>query len=329
MSKSLASFFAKSSRATTRPAMQATLLGTGSALPTRTISNDYFVDELKLDTTAEWIVNRTGIEQRRYAEPNQDVVEFAADAGLTALEASGLTPDELDLIIVATSSHRYAMPSCACLVQRELQAYGAVAFDVNNACAGFAYAFDIAVRYLQTGLVNALVIGADLGSRLIDPQDRGTAIFFGDGAGAAVISSSGSGQVLASRLFARGDDVPLNVPIGGYMTMDGRAIWEFVQDVLPKTIRMLCADAEVSPAEISLLVPHQANSKMIAAATADLGIPLESIAFNLDRYGNTLAASIPIALDEAWRQGRVKSGELVLLIGFGAGLAWGGSLLRI
>lgn len=309
--------------------MHASILGTGAALPDRVIDNNYFVDELGLDTTADWIVKHTGIQERRYAARGEDVIDLAANAGLAALEASGLTPDQLDMIVVATSTPAYAMPSTACLVQQALSADNALAFDVTNACAGFAYAFDIAVRYLQTGPQNALVIGADLGSRLVDPKDRGTAIFFGDGAGAAVISSTGSGRVLASRLFSRGTSVPLNVPVGGTMTMDGRAIWEFVNRILPETIRLLCAEAGVLPSDISLLVPHQANSKMIAAATADLGIPLDRIVFNLHRYGNTLAASIPIALNEALRTGRAKPGDLVLLTGFGAGLAWGGSLLQL
>jgi len=309
--------------------MHATLLGTGSALPSRVIDNRYFVDELQLDTTPDWIVTKTGIEERRYAEPGQDVIGLAADAGLSALEASGLTPDQVDLIIVATSSSPYAMPSTACLVQEALDATNALAFDLNNACAGFAYALDAGIRYLQTGPQNALVIGADLGSRLVDPQDRGTVIFFGDGAGAAVLSADGEGRVLASRLYSRGTNVPLHVPTGGTMTMDGRAIWQFVNEILPTTIRQLCDDAGVRPSDISLLVPHQANSKMIVAATESLGIPIERIALNLHRYGNTLAGSIPIALDEAVRAGRVQSGDLVLTIGFGAGLAWGGSLLQI
>jgi 3-oxoacyl-[acyl-carrier-protein] synthase III len=309
--------------------MQASLLGTGSALPEKVIDNNYFVDELKLDTTADWIVNHTGISERRYVSPSQDVVSLASDAGLAALQAAEMTPDQVDVIIVATSSSKFSMPSTACLVQEALHATNAVAFDINNACAGFAYAFDIAVRYLQTGPQNALVIGADLGSQLANPQDRGTAIFFGDGAGAAVVSATGSGQVLASRLFAQGNKVPLNAPIGGYMEMDGRAIWKFVNRVLPETIRLLCSDANVEPSDISLLVPHQANSKMITAATADLGLPADRIVFNLDRFGNTLAASIPIALDEAMRTGRIHTGDLVILTGFGAGLAWGGSLLQI
>ncbi|MHC4879588.1 MAG: 3-oxoacyl-ACP synthase III family protein [Planctomycetota bacterium] len=312
-----------------RRSMHATLLGTGSALPHRVIDNRYFVEELQLDTTPEWIVRKTGIEHRRYVEPDQDVLDLATDAGLAALEASGLTPDQLDLIVVATSSSPYAMPSTACLVQEALTATNAAAFDLNNACGGFAYAFDVAVRYLHPGPQNALIIGADLGSRQIDPQDRGTAIFFGDGAGATVLSSEGSGRVLGSRLYARGTDVPLRVPTGGTMTMDGRAIWSFVNDILPTTIQQLCDDAEVSPSDISLLVPHQANSKMIAAATESLGIPLDRIALNVHRIGNTLAASIPIALDEAVRTGRAQTGDLVLLVGFGAGLAWGGSLLQL
>ncbi|MDA1017895.1 MAG: 3-oxoacyl-ACP synthase, partial [Planctomycetota bacterium] len=204
-----------------------------------------------------------------------------------------------------------------------------MAFDIVNACAGFVYAFDVAVRCLQTNTDTAVVVGVDIGSRLVDPTDRTTSVFFGDGAGAVVLSSEGSGRVLASRLHSRGNIESLNVPVGGTMTMDGKAIWDFATHVLPQTVRSLCGKARVRIEDIKLLVPHQANTNIIRCAAAELGIPMERVAVNIDRYGNTLAGSIPLALDEALRSGRASRGDYVMLVGFGAGLAWGGSLIQL
>ena len=308
---------------------RATILGTGVCVPQRVIENEFFNRELGVDTTPEWIESRIGIVERRWAV-QESTTDLAVGAARTALDRARLKAKDLDVIIVATSTPDFTMPSTACLVQGHLGAEQALAFDLVNACAGFVYAFDAATRYLQSGdLGNALVIGVDRGSRLVDPRDRSTSVFFGDGAGAAVITSDGAGRVLASKSHSRGVIEPLFVPVGGTMTMDGKAIWNFATDVLPSTVRQLCRLAGVSVDELKLLVPHQANRNILAAAAAELGLPLDRVAINIDRYGNTLAASIPIALDEALAAGRIEEGDKVALVGFGAGLAWGGLLLQL
>ncbi len=312
-----------------RRVRRATILGTGACLPERVVDNDYFSRELGLDTTAEWIESRIGIRERRWAvwESSTDLAVGAASA---ALGQSRLRAKEIDLIVVATSTPDFTMPSTACLVQGRIGATRALAFDLVNACAGFVYAFEAAARHLQSGdYRNALVIGVDRGSRLVNPRDRGTSVFFGDGAGAAVISARGSGRVLSSKLRSRGAIEPLFVPVGGAMTMDGKAIWDFATKALPATVRGLCKRAGTEIEDLALVVPHQANRNILAAAAQALGIPLERVAINIDRYGNTLAASIPIALGEALAAGRAGQGDQVALVGFGAGLAWGGILLQL
>jgi 3-oxoacyl-[acyl-carrier-protein] synthase-3 len=312
-----------------RRLLRVSLLGHGAALPEQTISNDHFVDALKLDTTAHWIRHRTGIEQRRHAHADQKTSDFAVAAARQALLRSGVTAEEIDLIVVATSTPDYTMPSTACLVQKQLGATNATSLDVVNACAGFVYAFEVATRFLNTGVERALVIGADLGSRLVSFEDRHTCIFFGDGAGAVVLGAGGAGRVLATYLRSDGDATPLNVPVGQPMHMDGRAVWNFATRVLPETVRELCRQANLPVDSIKLLVPHQANTNILAAAATELGLPLARVAINIDRYGNTLAASIPIALDEALSQGLAHPGDVVALVGFGAGLAWGGVLWQL
>lgn len=312
-----------------RPGWSASLLGIGSCAPRQVVTNDYFVEELRLDTTAKWIQDRTGIVERRHASDALTTSQLATEAAQVAISRAGLAADQIDLVIVATSSPDYTMPSTASLVQQQLGASRAMAFDVASACAGFVTASDIAARYLQTGARNAVVIGADIGSRLVSFEDRGTCIFFGDGAGAVVMGASGAGRILASRLFSAGDATPLSVPVGGAMHMDGRAIWNFATRVLPETVRDLCREAGIAVSDIKLLVPHQANRNILEASANELGLPLDRVAINLQRYGNTLAASIPLALDEALDQGRAQAGDVVCLVGFGAGLAWGGMLWQL
>lgn len=312
-----------------RAASKASVLGVGSYVPDNIVRNNFFVDELKLDTTAAWIEERTGILERRHAPPGVNASDLAVSAAQAALARAKLDPAQLDLIVVATSTPDFTMPSTACLVQTRLGATRAMAFDISSACAGFVYASDIGLRYLQSGSENALIIGADLGSRLVSQQDRGTCIFFGDGAGAVVLGASGPGRVLASRMYSAGDVAPLSVPVGGTMTMDGRAIWNFATRIIPETIRALCRDAQISVNDIKLLVPHQANRNILACAAEQLGLPFDRVALNIERYGNTLAASVPMALDEALQAGKAQQGDVVALIGFGAGLAWGGILLEL
>ncbi|HEV7279030.1 MAG TPA: beta-ketoacyl-ACP synthase III [Pirellulaceae bacterium] len=308
---------------------KATISGFGACVPTRVVENAYFSQELGLDTTAEWIESRVGIRERRWAV-EESTTDLAVGAAENALECAGLDAHEIDLVVVATSSPDYTMPSTACLVLGRLGAEGAFGLDVVNACSGFVYALDLASRYLQDGsLENALVIGVDRGSRLIDPADRSAAVFFGDGAGAVVVSSRGSGRVLASAMHSRGTSEPLYAPVGGAMQMDGKAIWNFATEILPATMRELCDQAHLSLQDVDLLVPHQANRNILAASAEQLGFPLDRVVMNIDRYGNTLAGSIPIALDEALATGRAKPGDKVAIIGFGAGLAWGGMLLEL
>lgn len=309
--------------------MTATILGTGSFAPERVVDNFSLVESRQLETTPDWIASKTGILERRFADDGVKASDLATEAALRALEAAKIAPDDVDLFIVATSTPDYTMPATACLVQGNLGAEGGMAFDVSNACAGFVTAMDIAARMLQTNTETAVVIGVDIGSRLVDPQDRTTSVFFGDGAGAVVLSSEGSGRVLASRVQSRGDSESLNVPVGGTMTMNGKAIWNFATRVLPETVRYLSEKARVPVDEIKLLVPHQANENIIRCGAAEVGISMDRVALNIDRYGNTIGASIPIALDEALRQGRARPGDHVMLVGFGAGLSWGGNLLQL
>ena len=308
---------------------RATILGTGICVPKNAVPNERFSRDLGLDTTPEWIERRIGITERRWSE-DESTCDLAEGAARAALDRAGLRPRDVDLLVVATSTPDYTMPTTACLVQERIGARRAIAFDVVNACAGFVFAFDAATRYLQSRDVrNALVIGVDRGSRLVDLRDRSTSVFFGDGAGAAIVGSDGAGRVLASRLRSRGTAEPLSVPVGGTMAMDGRAIWDFATDVLPSTVRQLCRTARVGVEQIDLLVPHQANRNILVASAAELGMPQDRVAINIDRYGNTLAASIPIALHEALSAGRADEGDKVALVGFGAGLAWGGVLLQL
>ena len=309
--------------------MTASILGTGAFAPGNVVDNVSLVAANGIDSTPDWIASKTGILERRFAAPETTASDLATEAALRALEQAGMPPCDVDLFIVATSTPDFTMPSTACLVQEKLGTEGAMAFDITNACAGFVTALDIAARCLQTNTETAVVVGVDIGSRLVDPGDRTTSVFFGDGAGAVVLSSEGSGQVLASRLQSRGDTESLNVPVGGTMTMNGKAIWNFATDVFPDTVRYLCGKANVPVDQIKLLVPHQANENIIRCGAVELGIPMERVAVNIDRYGNTLAASIPIALDEALADGRASRGDYVMLVGFGAGLSWGGNLLRL
>ena len=287
------------------------------------------MSELGLETTAQWIESKTGIRERRFADPDLPLHRLAADAGRQALERAGADPAELRLIVVATSSPDNRMPSTAALVQAELCARRAAAFDLNAACSGFVYAFDVAARCLQSLGGQALIIGADRGSSLVNRMDRTTSVFFGDAAGAVLLDAEGPGEVLASALASQGTAAPLVVPAHGSMQMDGNAIWNFATHIIPETIWSLCRTAGLTPDELDLIVPHQANVNILRAAADALEIPFDRWMVNLHRYGNTVAASVPVALDEALQSGRAQRGDHVLLVGFGAGLCWGGQIVRL
>ncbi len=300
------------------------------SVPDKVVTNQFFVEQCGLDTSDEWIRKRIGIIERRFAEPHETASQFASDAAREALRSARCFARDVDLILVATSTPDYAMPSTACLVQQEIGAENACAFDINSACAGFAIAVDIAIRYLQAGMQNVLVIGVDLGSRIVDMQDRNTCLFFGDGAGAFLLSANGSGEILATQTASAGNAAPLQVPTGKKMSMDGRAIWDFAVDIIPETILELCAAADLSVDQLDLVVPHQANKNILRQAADTLGLPIEKFAINIQNYGNTMAASIPIALHEAFENGYgVPTGTKMAIVGFGAGLTWGGALFHV
>ncbi len=300
------------------------------SVPEKVVSNNYFVAECGLETSDEWIQQRIGISERRFADPEETATQFATDAAREALQSACCSARDVDLILVATSTPDYAMPSTACLVQQELGADNACAFDINSACAGFAIAVDIGIRYLQAGMKNILVVGVDLGSRIVDMQDRNTCVFFGDGAGAILLSSQGPGEILASQTASAGNAAPLQVPAGKKMSMDGKAIWNFAVDIIPQTILELCAAAHLSVNQLDLIVPHQANHNILRQAADQLGLPVEKFVINIQNYGNTMAASIPIALHEAFRnEDGIPAGTRLAIVGFGAGLTWGGSLFQV
>ncbi len=309
-------------------ALTCSLLGTGAAFGSRVIPNRYFVDTLQLDTTEEWIEQKTGILERRHVN-TETLTDLCIEAAQESLAQSKLDPASIDLIIVATSTSDYCMPSTACMVQRALGATHAVAFDLNAACAGFVHALEAASRWIAPSTQNALIIGADCGSQLTDQNDRLTAVFFGDAAGAAVLSSNGSGRILSSYLRSSGNDEALIAKSGEKLSMNGRQVWEFATRVLPETVRQLADRAKVSVDDIELIIPHQANLNILQTAAEELQISMDRVMVNLDRFGNTIAASIPVALDEALRDGRIHRGDLIALVGYGAGLTWGGQLWQI
>jgi 3-oxoacyl-(acyl-carrier-protein) synthase III len=320
------------------------ILGTGSYLPEHEVGNDDVGRPAGVDH--EWILGKTGIRTRRWAAPTEATSDLAAAAGRRALDQAGLTATDIDLIVVATSTPDHPQPPTATLVQAKLGATGATAFDLNAVCSGFVFALGTAERFLagREGS-RALVIGADVYSRILNPADRRTTILFGDGAGAVVAGAvpHGSG-VLAHRLISNGDHADLiGVPGGGsrspltvdainagdqFFTMKGRAVRDYVASHVPGLVRQFLKDSGVDPAQVRHVVPHQANGRMLDDLAADLGLPMATVHRTVDRFGNTGAASVPITLDVAVRSGQVTRGELVLLVAFGGGMAVGMSLVR-
>ncbi len=323
--------------------LEVVLTGTGNALPARVVPNAEFAQRYALETSDEWIRTRTGIRERRFAGPAETAVTLGETAARRALVAAGLSPVDLDLIVFATVTPEQACPSCAVLVQAQLGCRAVPAFDLTAACSGFLYALATGAQFVRGAAArHALVIGADVLSRTVDLTDRTTCVLFGDGAGAAVLSAAAVGTragIRAVRLYADGTGaelihVPLLGPrlaLGGapHTRVAGREVFRFAVTRMAELIRQGEADARELGRTIDLLVPHQANQRIIDAALSACGFPPDRVMVNLDRYGNTSAASVPMALDEAIRTGRCGPGDTVLLVAFGGGLTWGSVLVTL
>lgn len=312
------------------------ILATGSYLPEKILTNADM--EKIVDTTDAWIVERTGIKQRHMAADDENAVTFAEQAGRRALETAGLTPADIDMIIVTSTTPHMMFPSTACLLQEKFGISGCAAFDLNaSACAGFMYAFSIADQFIRTGTIkHALVIGSELMSRVVDWSDRSTCVLFGDGAGAVVLGPSKEPGIMSTHLHADGmhKDV-LYLPLSGgknptleSVQMSGNALFKLAVNILGDLFDETLAANHLEKSQIDWLIPHQANIRIIQAMAKKLGMPLDRVAITLDTQGNTSSASIPLALDMAVRDGRIKRGDLLMMEGFGGGLAWGSALVR-
>jgi len=317
---------------------RAAIIGTGSYVPQKVLTNADL--EKMVDTTDEWITDRTGIKERRISADNEATSDLAFIAAQRAVQNAKIDPKEIELIIVGTSSPDMLFPSTSCIVQDLLGAVNAAAFDVSAACSGFNFALATAAGFIESGVYNnVMVIGADTLTKYLDWTDRNTCILFGDGAGAVILRSSTDGSgVIASHLGAEGSGGKyLIMPGGGsrdpeakkrFIWMDGKEVFKFAVKALPKSIKAVLEKANLKPGDISLLIPHQANTRIIDFALKNLGLPKDKVYVNLQRYGNTSAASIPIALDEALRDKRIKKGDIVVLAGFGAGLTYGANIIK-
>ena len=320
------------------------IVGTGAYLPERILRNQDL--EQMVDTSDAWIVERTGIRERRLASEKEATSDLGAEAARRALEAAGVAPQDLDFIIVATATPDMLFPSTACLVQERLGAHRAFAFDLSAACSGFLYALTVGDQFLRSGEYHlGVIVGAEVLSRFVDWTDRTTCVLFGDGAGAVVIrAEEGERGILASRLHADGRlwDL-LCIPGGGsrmppsetvlrdrlaFVRMRGNETFRVAVQTLTEVVEEILQAAGLEPGAVDWLIPHQANRRILQAVARRLGIPEERVVINLDRYGNTSAASIPVALDEGVRTGRIRPGDLILMEAFGAGLTWGAMLLR-
>lgn len=320
------------------------ILGTGSELPSKIVTNHDL--EKMVETSDEWITVRTGIKERRVLEDGKGNADMALQAARRALADARMDAKDLDAIIMGTVTPDYPFPSSACVLEDMLGARNVFSFDVGAACSGFLNALSVADLFISTGKINnALVVGSDALSRLLNWKDRGTCILFGDAAGAVVLGATENGSgVLSTRLRTDGSYVKtLYVPAGGSLkpataetvrrnehtiTMNGKEVFKIAVRSMEEISRQALADAGVEINQVSLVIPHQANRRIIVALAERLGIPLEKVVVNVDKYGNTSAASIPVALDEARRQGRIKPGDIVLLNAFGGGFTWGAAVVK-
>ncbi|EXG83175.1 beta-ketoacyl-ACP synthase III [Saccharibacillus sacchari] len=319
------------------------VIGAGKYVPERILDNAEL--EKMVETNDEWIVSRTGIRERHIAAPEQATSDLAYEASIKALASAGIKPEELDLIIVATITPDTSFPSTACILQDKLGAKKAAAFDLSAACSGFVYSLAAATGFIQNGMYNnALVIGADTLSRITDYTDRNTCVLFGDGAGAVVLGEVPQGRGFQSFDLgaegAGGDQ--LKLPAGGsrlpasaetvdakqhFIYMNGRDVFKFAVRVMGTATEEVLRKAEMTKDDIDLFIPHQANIRIIQSAMQRLNLSEDRVMINVDKYANTSAASIPLALVEAYEQGRIKEGDRVVMVGFGGGLTWGGAAL--
>ena len=322
----------------------ASIIGTGSYVPEKVMTNADL--EKIVDTTDEWIHSRTGIRERRIAGLEQPTSDLAANASKAAMENAGIKPEEIDLIICATVTPDMFFPSTACFVQTKIGAVNAACFDLSAACSGFLFGVETARQFIATGTYNTvLVIGADKLSSIVDWDDRNTCVLFGDGAGAAILQHcEGSRGILATRMGSNGKLAEiLHIPGGGSacpvtadnaaqkpatIRMNGRETYKHAVTAMVEASKQVLADAGVTADEITCFIPHQANLRIIEAIASRLNVPMERFHINLDRYGNTSAAAVAIALDEAAREGRFKHGDLIHLVVFGGGLTWASSVVE-
>ncbi|MFC3339684.1 beta-ketoacyl-ACP synthase III [Paracandidimonas soli] len=321
----------------------ARIIGSGSYLPPRIVTNDQLAADLaqrQIETSDAWITERTGIRQRHLADDGVTSSELAAEAGRAALENAGVGPQDIDLIIVATSTPDFIFPSTACLVQSKLGIKGGPAFDVQAVCSGFVYALTTAEALIRAGRARtALVIGAEVFSRILDWNDRSTCVLFGDGAGAVVLQASEEPGIVGAKLHADGSYAGILNTAGSvshgcvvgdpFLRMDGQAVFKLAVTALTKSAAEVCAQAGVPVESIDWLVPHQANVRILSAISRRLGVPDEKVIVTLDKHANTSAASVPLAFDAARRDGRIKAGDLVLMQGVGGGFTWGSVLVRM
>jgi len=322
------------------------ITGTGSYLPAKRVTNDQLAAQLAeqgIETSDEWIVTRSGISSRHYAASDENASDLAVKAARNALEAAGCLPADIDLVIVASSTPDFhgSFPSTACIVQQKLgMANNSAAFDVQAVCSGFVYAVSTADAFIRAGVYKrVLVIGAEVFSRILDFTDRTTCVLFGDGAGAVVLEASEEPGVLATKLHADGSQshilsIPGNLAGGavagsGFLYMDGPAVFKLAVTVLEEVAKEALEHAKMQPSDVDWLIPHQANLRIMKGTAKKLGLPMEKMVVTVDQHGNTSAASIPLALDAAVRDGRIKKGDNVLMEGVGGGFTWGAVLARM
>lgn len=318
----------------------ARIAGIGSFLPDKVVTNKDL--EKTMDTSDEWIQERTGIKRRHLASEGETTASIGLAAAQRAMADAGVGPDDIDLIIVATTTPDKVFPATACIIQRRLGVRGCPAFDVQAACSGFIYALDVANRFIKTGgAKTALVIGAETLSRITNWEDRGTAVLFGDGAGCVVLQVSDSAGVISTHIHADGEyedllQVRCGVSIGydktksgqGFIEMNGNAVFKRAVETFDKIARETIADLEGDLGDIDWFVPHQANMRIIKAAAKKLGMPMERVIATVDEHANTSGASIPLALDQAVRDGKIKRGDTLMFAAFGAGFTWGSAVLK-